>query len=192
MAKIDAHPSLLFQVFVVLWFLMGIAAGDPSDDCNYGGPSIKGHCRHHFLEQNRCHHEKFNTVSEGIPLDLLYQFQLMAQYAAAAYWPGNNNSTDTPLSCSSDQCKYHPEGNCPLVEAANATTSVEFKNTPPWLDDHGKLTAHGNESSVTENSRFHRCRPHPQRRCAGFQGDFSVDTGPTKLAQGHHYMENLF
>ena len=47
----------------------------------------------------------------------------MAQYAGAAYCPGNNNATitGTPITC--------PQGNCHLVEEAGAHGAVEFENT---------------------------------------------------------------
>jgi hypothetical protein len=56
----------------------------------------------------------------GISEALLREFYLMSQYAAAAYCPGNLNSPGTQVTC--------PVGNCPLVEAANATTILEFTN----------------------------------------------------------------
>ena len=77
-------------------------------------------------------------MKNGISKDLLDDFRLMSQYCAASYWPGNNNSTDTPIQCPGAGCKYIPEGNCPLVEAANATTTVEFKDTPKF-DNHGEV-----------------------------------------------------
>ncbi|KAF2840229.1 alpha/beta-hydrolase [Patellaria atrata CBS 101060] len=45
----------------------------------------------------------------------------MEQYAAAGYCPGNNNSPGTKLTCTS--------GVCPLVEAANTNTVIEFQNS---------------------------------------------------------------
>ena len=78
-----------------------------------------------------------NTEVEGIDAGLLAQFKLMSEYAAAAYWPGNNNSTGDLISCSGDSCPTVPEGNCPQVEAANATTVVEFEHGP--FDDTGRV-----------------------------------------------------
>lgn len=63
-----------------------------------------------------------------ISAELLGQFNLMAQYAAAAYCPENNNSTETPITCSA--------GNCPLVEASGAYSVAEFENIP-GSDDTG-------------------------------------------------------
>ncbi|KAF7677243.1 hypothetical protein GT037_005455, partial [Alternaria burnsii] len=51
--------------------------------------------------------------------DVLSRFQLMEQYAAAAYCPENNNSPGTQLSCH--------VGNCPRVDAADTTTALEFE-----------------------------------------------------------------
>lgn len=56
-----------------------------------------------------------------ISVDLLHRFELMAQYAAAAYCSSNNNSTGTPITC--------PAGICPLIEAAGAHSVSEFENT---------------------------------------------------------------
>lgn len=51
---------------------------------------------------------------------LLTQLEYVAQYAAAAYCPANN----VPNSPAEVVCNA---GNCPLVEAAQATTLVEFQ-----------------------------------------------------------------
>ena len=68
--------------------------------------------------------------AKNVPIseELLHQFNLMAQYSAAGYCPGNNNSTGTPITC--------PTGNCPLVEAAGAYSIEEFENIPQ-SDDTG-------------------------------------------------------
>ncbi|MCJ1392727.1 hypothetical protein MMC18_005598 [Xylographa bjoerkii] len=52
----------------------------------------------------------------------------MAGYAAAAYCPSNNDSPGTQVT--------YPASNCPLVEAANATTMMEFEDTKS-TDDTG-------------------------------------------------------
>jgi len=64
----------------------------------------------------------------GISEALLRDLHLMSQYAAAAYCPGNLDSPGTQVTC--------PVGNCPLVEAANATTMLEFTNIR-MSDDSG-------------------------------------------------------
>lgn len=71
-----------------------------------------------------------NREQIGIPEDLLQRFQLMAEYSAAAYCPGNNDSPGNQITC--------PIGNCPHVEAVNATTMEEFQNTR-IADDTGFL-----------------------------------------------------
>ncbi|MCJ1403638.1 hypothetical protein MMC11_006861 [Xylographa trunciseda] len=85
----------------------------------------------------KCHHDLHhifscnNDPSEehiGIPEKLLQDFRLMAGYAAAAYCPSNNDSPGTQVTC--------PTSNCPLVEAANATTMMEFEDTGS-TDDTG-------------------------------------------------------
>lgn len=45
-------------------------------------------------------------------------FNLMEQYASAAYCSNNFNSPGDKIMCHS--------GNCPLVQAANATSLIEF------------------------------------------------------------------
>ena len=61
------------------------------------------------------------------PLDItsavLDKIDLFAQYSAAAYCSSNIESTSTTLTCS--------VGNCPLVEAAGATTIDEFDEYAP-------------------------------------------------------------
>lgn len=57
----------------------------------------------------------------AISQDLFDTFSLMEQYAAAAYCPDNNDSPDTKLTCSTD--------NCPLVQAADTSTVSEFENS---------------------------------------------------------------
>lgn len=56
-------------------------------------------------------------VSAGV----LSQLAFFAQYSAAAYCLGNNNSPNTKVTC--------PQGNCPLVEAATTNTLTEFENS---------------------------------------------------------------
>ncbi|KAH9203286.1 Alpha/Beta hydrolase protein [Leptodontidium sp. 2 PMI_412] len=53
--------------------------------------------------------------------DILSRFQLMEQYAAAAYCVENSNSPGAQLSCHVD--------NCPRVDAADTNTSLEFENS---------------------------------------------------------------
>ncbi|KAH7337905.1 Alpha/Beta hydrolase protein, partial [Pyrenochaeta sp. MPI-SDFR-AT-0127] len=65
-----------------------------------------------------------------VSLDVLSRFQLMEQYAAAAYCTENNNSPGTQLSCH--------VGNCPRVDAADTTTALEFENySTPGTDATG-------------------------------------------------------
>ena len=80
------------------------------------------------LEKRKCRFSWTHLVScgdepkhHGISDGLLENFKLYAGYAAAAYCPGNNDSPGTQVTC--------PCGNCPLVEASNATTISEFENT---------------------------------------------------------------
>ncbi|KAH6683958.1 Alpha/Beta hydrolase protein [Halenospora varia] len=49
------------------------------------------------------------------------RFNLMEQYAAASYCPLNSNSSQSKVTCNA--------GNCPLVEAADTLTEVEFTNS---------------------------------------------------------------
>ncbi|KAL8769818.1 MAG: hypothetical protein Q9209_004256 [Squamulea sp. 1 TL-2023] len=73
----------------------------------------------------------FGTAGPFLITDNLFDtFQLISQYAAAAYCPANNDSPDTFLTCSS--------GNCPLVQASGAITISEFEDTPKF-DDTGYI-----------------------------------------------------
>ncbi|KEY69353.1 hypothetical protein S7711_08111 [Stachybotrys chartarum IBT 7711] len=56
-----------------------------------------------------------------VNLGLLSTFQLMKQYADAAYCQENNNSPGDKVSCHFN--------NCPLVQAQNTTTIAEFENS---------------------------------------------------------------
>ena len=61
--------------------------------------------------------------------DSLFQdLKLMAQYASAAYCPDVYTAANTPIKCGS--------GNCPLVESANASTTLEYSRSrsPPTPD----------------------------------------------------------
>ncbi|KAL2220444.1 putative extracellular lipase, partial [Thermoascus aurantiacus ATCC 26904] len=58
---------------------------------------------------------------QDVSAELLQQFNLFEQYAAAAYCEENFNSTGTKLTCSA--------GNCPLVEAADTKTIDEFTDS---------------------------------------------------------------
>ena len=53
-----------------------------------------------------------------ISQDLLANLTLYAQYTAAAYCAGNNNSTGGRITCSA--------GNCPLVQSSDVTSVDEF------------------------------------------------------------------
>jgi hypothetical protein len=55
----------------------------------------------------------------AISTQLLNTFVLYEQYAAAAYCPENNDSPNTKIFCTSDSC--------PLVQAADTNTVVEFQ-----------------------------------------------------------------
>ncbi|KAL6720141.1 hypothetical protein ACLMJK_002062 [Lecanora helva] len=132
--------GILSSIFSFLFFSLWLTPAFGGLFHCHGGGDIPGQCRHKFFHWNQCKPERGLTKTEGISKELLDQFRLMSQYAAAAYWPGNNNSTGTPLSCSGPNCHNDPDGNCPLVEQAKASTTDEFQDTPKF-DDHGKLTA---------------------------------------------------
>ena len=140
--------SKLFVIFLLsttLWLTV------TSRKCH--GKDIHGSCDHYWNHLNRCHPTPGDQKTQGISQNLLDDFVLMSQYAAAAYWPGNNNSTGTPLSCSDSPCEYVPRGNCPLVEQANATTTEEFEDTPQF-DDHGKSLVLGLGTGLTMSTGF--------------------------------------
>jgi hypothetical protein len=62
--------------------------------------------------------EKKTVDGHGIDNDLFNKFNLFEQYSAAAYCPLNFNSSNSKITCAA--------GNCPLVEAADTNTQVEF------------------------------------------------------------------
>ncbi|KAE9978070.1 hypothetical protein EG328_001690 [Venturia inaequalis] len=69
----------------------------------------------------------FSSIAWATPIErrsisssLLSTFNLYEQFAAAAYCPANNDSPATKLVCTSDAC--------PLVQADNTNTIIEFQN----------------------------------------------------------------
>jgi hypothetical protein len=54
----------------------------------------------------------------GIQVDQLNMFKLMGQYASAAYCESNFKSPGDQMQCAS--------GSCPLVEAADSATLIEY------------------------------------------------------------------
>lgn len=84
-------------------------------------------CRHFWTKKFVCKGDPSGRRI-GISEELFHEFRLMAEYAAAAYCPGNLDSPGTQVTC--------PVGNCPLVEMANATTMLEFTKTK-LSDDSG-------------------------------------------------------
>ena len=159
---------LSFSLFTFLLLVLICGAALSCEDVD----DVPGHCRHHAIRRNRCHKEKSNKKTKGISQDLLNQFRLMAQYSAAAYRPGNTNSTDTPITCSEEHCKYRPEGNCPLVEKAKATTTVEFEDTPHF-DDHGRLPCPTRTMALTPMAGFIAVDPTNKLVVLSFRGSHS-------------------
>ncbi|KAF2109324.1 Alpha/Beta hydrolase protein [Lophiotrema nucula] len=60
-------------------------------------------------------------AAKGIDVTLLATFNLMEQYAGAAYCNNNYNSANDKLTCSAN--------NCPLVQSATTNTVSEFEST---------------------------------------------------------------
>ncbi|KAI9815730.1 MAG: hypothetical protein M1827_002126 [Pycnora praestabilis] len=83
------------------------------------GTPLPDRCRHNLWHIFSCEPTNVPPVV-GISPSQLANFNLFAQYSAAAYCPSNNGSPLTRVKCS--------KGNCPLVEAANAKTTTEFQN----------------------------------------------------------------
>lgn len=102
------------------------ACGKDPDDCNLG-----------FLHVNECRNPKNVSEHKGVEQEVLDNIRLFAQFSAAAYWPGNNNSTGDLLKCSGPTCPKVPEGNCPDVEKAEYTTVSEWQDQAGF-DDHGE------------------------------------------------------
>ncbi|KAL9122820.1 MAG: hypothetical protein Q9187_000630 [Circinaria calcarea] len=115
-----------FSVLNFLVCLLGLATAVISATLPHAEKD-KGHDSHRtFSSKDSPSNREYIGISE----DLLQRFRLMAEYAAAAYCPGNNDSPGNQITC--------PAGNCPHVEAANATTMEEFRNTR-ITDDTGFL-----------------------------------------------------
>ncbi|KAF3039095.1 hypothetical protein E8E11_001806 [Didymella keratinophila] len=73
----------------------------------------------------------FIAEKRAIDTTLLQTFRLMSQYASAAYCSANFNSPGTPITCAG--------GNCPLVEAADDETVLEYSKTETLTDVTGFL-----------------------------------------------------
>ena len=117
---------LLFSLFVACTASLSESdCGPDPDDCERG-----------FLTFNSCLNPKNTSEQRGIEQDLLDSLRFFSQFAAAAYWPDNNNSTGDLLKCSGDSCPKIPSGNCPDVEKGEYTTVSEWKDVARF-DDHG-------------------------------------------------------
>jgi len=88
------------------WLLLPGLSGEVFYPHSSSGP-------HHLQEK------KLTSPLLAVSADVLARLNLYEQYAAAAYCPGNNNSPNTKVTCST--------GNCPLVQAANTNTVSEFQ-----------------------------------------------------------------
>ena len=118
---------LLFGLFVVCGALFQKrGCGDDPEDCDL-----------EFLSINHCVDRKDAAVQNGIDQGLLDRLRFFSQFAAASYWPGNNNSTGDLLKCSGDHCPKVPSGNCPDVEKADYMTISEWKDIQRF-DDYGQ------------------------------------------------------
>lgn len=102
------------------------SCGDDPEDCD-----LK------LFHVNTCHDPKNAAEQKGIDQGLLDNLRFFSQFAAAAYWPGNTNSTGDLLKCSGDSCPKVPAGNCPDVEKGEYMTITEWKDVAKF-DDHGK------------------------------------------------------
>ena len=122
------RPSLLvFSFFVISSAsLTNRSCGNDPEDCNWGIGNL-----------NSCKDPKNATEQIGIEQDLLDNLRFFSQFAAASYWPDNNNSTGDFLKCSGDSCPKVPAGNCPDVEKDEYTTVSEWQDMAGF-DDHGK------------------------------------------------------
>lgn len=102
--------------------------GKDPDDCNLA-----------LLHVNDCRNPKNVSDHKGVDQEVLDNIRLFSQFAAAAYWPGNNNSTGDLLRCSGPSCPKVPAGNCPDVEKAEYMAISEWEDMAGF-DDHGKRT----------------------------------------------------
>ncbi|MCJ1467805.1 hypothetical protein MMC07_006430 [Pseudocyphellaria aurata] len=126
-----------YMMFAILLYLTPtiLSLSIPSSHWMHPRGNYKFHLKHrclhslaHVFGLGSCVVGPKKSEADGITEELLQKFELMAQYSAAAYCPGNNNGTGILITC--------PSGNCPLVEAAKAHGAFEFENTL-WSDDTG-------------------------------------------------------
>lgn len=106
-------------------------------------------------------------IMRGISEDLFHTFELMAQYAAAAYCTGNNNSSGTLVTC--------PAKTCPLVEEARARTVSEFENMK-GADDTGFV-------AVDDAARLIVLSFRGSRSAANLYADMRMDLSDTDLCR---------
>lgn len=130
-----SHSTCVIVAFLLYFapavLSLGIARSHWMNPRGNDKSHVKRHCSHsltHAFGLGACVVGPMNSEADGITEELLQKFNLMAQYSAAAYCPGNNNGTGMLITCAS--------GNCPLVEAAKAHGAFEFENTL-WTDDTG-------------------------------------------------------
>ncbi|OSS44535.1 hypothetical protein B5807_10797 [Epicoccum nigrum] len=71
----------------------------------------------------------FLAEKRAIDDNLFQSLKLMAQYASAAYCPDVYTAATTTIKCGS--------GNCPQVESANASTTLEYSRTETLTDVTG-------------------------------------------------------
>lgn len=122
---------------------LGIPSSHEVNSRGEGRSHKKHHCLHSFLHifgYGSCVVGDRNSESDDITEELLQEFNLMPQYSAAAYCPGNNNRNGIPILCAT--------GNCPLAEAAGAQGAFGFEDTIR-TDDTGFLAVdHANKLIV--------------------------------------------
>ena len=107
-------PSIMMMA--TLWLYFAIAVWGLVGPTGLPSNASQVACHRLGAQSGLCSRAGWDEISE----DLFHQFQLIAQYAAASYCPGNNNSPNTPLTC--------PPEICPLLEEAAARSVSEFED----------------------------------------------------------------
>ncbi len=121
----------------LLFLLLGIFVACRASFTKRGCEGDPDDCQRGLFQFNTCRNPHNVSEKKGIDQDVLDDLHFFSQFAAAAYWPDNNNSTGDLLKCSGGSCPKIPTGNCPDVEKAEYTTVQEWKDVDKF-DDHGK------------------------------------------------------
>ena len=115
-----------------------------------------------------------NTLTSiAVSENQLAQLALYEQYAAAAYCPNNNiPSSSNVISCST--------GNCPLVQAAGATSLTEFQEYF-WRKSYQDLLTDFYSIGLTDSTGFVAVDNTNRQIVVAFRGSVSVQNWLSNL-----------